>query len=112
MELKIDSEKVKEAMEKCPQAREVLVTLFPEMEKPNVNCGDFFISKHGEEIWIVSEPSLGSFQFISLSTGRRWNGQPTDITHIFGVTGRATLSPLSRKEALTRLYQSVHGKID
>ena len=63
MELKIDSEKVQKAAERCPTAKEVLKTLFPEAftEKidPGIRQGDIF------------EINSNSYLLATVADGRR-----------------------------------------
>ena len=51
-ELKIDEDRVREAMDKCPDAKEVLKTLFPDLEKRE-GLGFSFFDITGDENSIV-----------------------------------------------------------
>lgn len=77
-ELKIDSEKVKQAAEKCPQGREILETLFPEVfqTKLILQLGGVYSIKDslcdaGVKV-LVYHPEQDRFFLTNPSTGRHW----------------------------------------
>lgn len=74
MELSITKEKVLEAADKCPQAKETLKTLFPEVFK-ELNIESFKLSTDGSNMIYIADshaPKGMRFQCFGLNSCYEW----------------------------------------